>query len=721
MTKPIKKVLFISENDQEIENLSAYFKSFEYLFAELKVVKSFETNVLLDESLFDLFILDFDMHREGTFEILDLATESGMKESFVIFADEKDSTFYAKSIESGAADFLAKQQIEPILLERVIHNAIVRRKTLVELRESQSKFQDLVERSPAMFYISEIRPPYTQIYASPSFARLGYEIDEWLQEKNIWQETLHPEDREWVLKQTDEAMDSGTETDYEYRIIGKDGTVFWVHDRGHFYRSKNGKRTYWQGLMTDITERKIAQQQLIQKAMFDDLTGLPNRRNFIEKLSQRIDSDMVERSSSFAVLILDLDRFKLINDSLGHVTADKYLIEVGKRLRNIIDPIGTVARLGGDEFVVLIDDADDLNRIKKIAEKIQKEVAKQFTWEGYEFSSTVSIGITISNENQNKPEHFLRNADVAMYHSKSTGRNHFEFFDVRIYEKNMRRLKFETDLRYALERNELSLRYQPIVSLTTGEIQRLEALLRWNHPEFGEIEPDEFIPIAEELGLIDTIGNWVLLHACKQLSSWKKKISGQEELCIGVNISPKQTVKRQSVEALKAVLKKENLEPRHLYLEITESALIENADISIEIIEEIIDLGVKFATDDFGKGYSSLSYLHRFPFEELKIDRSFIGTVDTNIKSQNIVRTIINLAQSLNLDIVAEGIETKEQLAALRELGCELGQGFYFSKAVHAAEIDELLVNGFRELVDEDRFSNFSEKADPYLKTLINV
>ncbi len=712
MTKPLENVLFICKQENKCSKLSAQFEMLENFCVEFAVVNKTDATALMKSRKYDLFILDFDIHGEQTIDILNWATETDLQKPILVIADEKDTHFYLKSINAGAADFLIKQQIEIFVLERAIINSINQRQILAELVETRSKFQDLVEHLPAMFYISEIAPPYKQHYASPLFAMLGYEIEEWLQEQNIWQSVLHPDDREWVLKQTGEAMNSGNETNYEYRIIAKDGTVFWVHDRGHFYHSKDGQKIFWQGLMTDITDRKIAQQQLFQKAMFDELTGLPNRRTFVERLAQRIDKSRRECSPKFAVFILDLDRFKLINDTLGHLTADKFLIEVGRRFREIIEPVGMVGRLSGDEFAVLIDDANNLEEIKKVASRLQRSVAETFVYDGFEFSSTVSIGITVSDENQTKPEHFLRNADVAMYHSKSLGKNRFEFFDLEIYEKNMRKLRFENDLRYALERKEFSLQYQPIVSLKTGKIEKLEALLCWEHPSMGFIAPEEFIPIAEESGLINPIGRWVLEHACQQLKYWQTIIPGQKELSIAVNISVKQTVKRQFVEDLKDILKKENIEPQYLYLEITETALMENADLSTEIIENIYDLGIKLSTDDFGTGYSSLSYLHRFPFAELKIDRSFISTFDTNSKSQKIVRTIINMAQSLNLKTVAEGIETKEQLEQLQKSGCDFGQGFYFTKAVSASEIELILTNGFQTVNTQHNFNGLSDRAE---------
>jgi diguanylate cyclase (GGDEF)-like protein/PAS domain S-box-containing protein len=693
MEKLLKNILFIGRAENKNSELSLIRSCLEK--KGIKVDFNFQSqdtgNTLLKDN-YDVILLDFEINGAETSEILKNTLKLKPQICIIILANEENKHYNSECMKAGAFDFLVKPDSDLTHLEHSINHSFLHSVIIGELRESEAKYKDLIEHLPAMFYISEINPPYSQIYASPLFDKFGYQTEEWLQVKNMWSDIIHPDDKQWVLAETDRAMKCGKETDYEYRIIGKDNTVFWVHDRGHFYHAADGKTIYWQGLMSDITERKNALEQLEHKLRYDDLTNLKNRRSFVEKLETALSEFKENPLRKFAVFLLDMDRFKVINDSLGHLIGDQFLISAGRRLENIIGDKGLVARLSGDEFAVLIEDAQDVEEVERIAKEVCLSLALPVNLDGYELSASVSIGVTISDENQKTVSEVLRNADLAMYNAKSSGKNCCKFYDEHLYSNNLRLVQLENGLRSALEKNELTLNYQPIISLKTGKVCKIESLLRWNHSDLGNVQPSEFIPIAEESGLIIPIGEWILEESCKQLSKFQIINKSEEDLVMSINISAKQIVKLNFIEYIKSILKKYNLKPQNLCLEITESSLMEKGDFVLESINTLHDFGVQFSTDDFGKGYSSLSYLHKFPFDELKIDSSFIGNLESNHKSCKIVRSIIDLARSLGLKTVAEGVETKEQMEKLIEYDCDFAQGYYFAKPMHPEGIESILV-----------------------------
>lgn len=435
-------------------------------------------------------------------------------------------------------------------------------------------------------------------------------------------------------------------------------------------------------------------KRLVHQATHDALTGLPNRTSFSNLLMDSIETAQRRNKFEFAVLFLDLDRFKVINDSLGHLVGDKLLVAISERIKSCVRPHDVVSRFGGDEFTVLLNKIKDVNEAVEVAERLQRKLAIPFIVDDFEVFTSSSIGITFADNDQRKPEDFLRDADTAMYRAKAMGKARYEIFDCAMHVRNVNLLKLENDLRRAVERNEFLAYYQPIIRLETEEICEFEALLRWNHPEHGLVAPDEFIPIAEESGLIVPIGKWILEESCRQIAQWQKDFPAHGNLAVSVNLSAKQLTHPDLTGQVNEFMRKNDLAPRCLKLEVTETTVMENADLAFEILSELCALGIHISSDDFGTGYSSLSYLHRFPFERLKIDRSFVGKMDKDAKSEEIVRSIITLAQNLHLDIVAEGIENESQLKLLRSLGCRAGQGYLFSKPVTAEYAAQLLVKG---------------------------
>jgi diguanylate cyclase (GGDEF)-like protein len=441
-------------------------------------------------------------------------------------------------------------------------------------------------------------------------------------------------------------------------------------------------------------ELQASKEHFRHAAFHDALTGLPNRALFTDHLKLAIERTKRQPGYHFAVLFMDLDRFKNINDSLGHIYGDQLLVAIAKRLKGCLRQMDVIARLGGDEFAILLDGFTDLTDVLHVAEKIQEVISEPLTIDKNEAFTSASIGIALSSTGYERPEDILRDADTAMYRAKDGGKARHEVFDEVMYARAVSLLNLENDLRRALERQEFQVYYQPIVTLKTGSVCGFEALVRWQHPTRGLISPLEFIPIAEETGLIVPLGQWVLEESCRQMCEWREQSFANRTLTVSVNLSGKQLSRPDLCEQVQLILERTGLDPRALKLEITESVVMENADLAITMLNQLHDLGIQLSIDDFGTGYSSLSYLHRFPVSNLKVDRSFISRMGLGDENLEIVRTIIMLARNLGMEVIAEGIETEEQLAQLRALSCGFGQGYLFSKPLTAESATALINQG---------------------------
>lgn len=460
----------------------------------------------------------------------------------------------------------------------------------------------------------------------------------------------------------------------------KNGKIYERHSQPQIQDGKTAGRVL---SFRDITERKRAEKQLLHDAFHDNLTGLANRALFMDHLQRAIERGKSRHSNFYAVLFLDFDRFKNINDSLGHIEGDNFL-KAARRLEHSTRSGDIVARLGGDEFVVLLSELLDANDATLIAGRIQENLKKPFEIGGREVFASASIGIALKTSEHSKAEDMLRDADIAMYRAKAGGRARYEIFNQAMRERAAKQLSLDTEMRYALEREEFQIHYQPIISLQTENLMGFEALVRWKHPTRGMIPPFEFIPAAEDSGLILPLGKWILEESCRQLRQWQEKYPQAANLSVSVNLSSKQFAQADLTGQIADALRKTKLDARCLKLEITESHIMENSEQAIGMMNDLRSLGIEISLDDFGTGYSSLSYLHRLPASFLKIDRSFVIRMLENEENSEIVSTIIKLAQNLKMKTIAEGIETEEQLAHLKRLNCEFGQGYFFSKPLEA-------------------------------------
>ncbi|MBW4573871.1 MAG: EAL domain-containing protein [Aphanothece sp. CMT-3BRIN-NPC111] len=472
----------------------------------------------------------------------------------------------------------------------------------------------------------------------------------------------------------------------------------WVMATGRALKDKDGLIKGNVVVCRDITARKLAEKQLLHDSLHDGLTSLANRVLFNNRLESAIAMVKECPDYTFAVLFMDLDRFKIINDSLGHIVGDQLLMAIADRLKSCVRPADTIARLGGDEFTILLEDIKDVNEVIQIAERIQALLLQPYSLSGHEVFTSASIGIAFSRTGYERPEDILRDADTAMYRAKTLGKSRYEVFNSSMHTHALELLHLENDMRRGIERQEFKVYYQPIVSLKTNTIIGFEALVRWEHPTQGLILPAEFIPMAEDTGLIIPIGWSVLRQACYQMRTWQMQLPAYSSLIVSVNLSAKQFMQPDLVKNVNRILEETSLDASSLKLEITESVAMKNAEVATAMLRELRKLGMGLSIDDFGTGYSSLAYLHRFPIDTLKIDRSFINRIDIDGDQFEIVRLIVKLALNLGMDVIAEGIETNQQLAHLLDINCQYGQGHLFYEAIDSNDAEILIFNEFSRL-----------------------
>jgi diguanylate cyclase (GGDEF)-like protein/PAS domain S-box-containing protein len=642
---------------------------------------------------FDLVISDYTLPRFSGTAALEVFKNSGCDLPFIIVSGTLGEETAVNLLKSGAHDFILKSNMARLVpaVERELREVAVRRarrEAEARLRESEERYALAAMGANDGLWDWDLR--CGQVYYSPRWkSMLGFNEQDIGEGIGEWFSRVYEEDRP-ALEARLQAHLAGTTAHFEseHRMRDKDGELHWMLTRALAVRDRELHAYRIAGSQTDITERKLAEEQLRYQALHDALTGLPNRLLFMERLR----AAFRRRGQRFAVLLIDLDRYKIITDSLGHTLSDALVLAMARELQARIGPRDTVAFLGGDEFALLMEDVGNAADALAFADNIQAGLMAPLRADGHEVFTTANIGVAFGPDDYARPEEILRDADTANQRAKVQGKGRTQVFDAEMHAFAVKQLHLETDLRRALERKELAVYYQPLVNLASGAIEGFEALVRWQHPERGQVLPLEFIPMAEETGLIVPIGRWVLQEACRQLSAWQAQFPGLE-VKVSVNVSGVQFAQPDLADMVFAVLEEARMEASNLKLEITESVLMHSSETVRVTLERLQARGVQFLMDDFGTGYSSLSYLHSFPIEVLKIDASFVRKMAVEAKHDDIVQAIIALARSLKMEVIAEGMETHASLARLRELKADFGQGYLFSRPVDAEAARRMLAS----------------------------
>jgi len=640
----------------------------------------------------DLYLVDYRLGEHTGLELVREAWTGEPSAPVIMLTGQDDYEVDLEATELGITDYLVKGTIDAPVLERTVRYAVRQHQALIDLRRSEERYAVAVRATNDGIWDWDIAR--SSWHFSDRFkALLGYEDLDWYG-PDAGFELVHPDDVQRLRREVDQHLaGKSPHFESEHRIRHADGHWLWVLSRGLITRDAHGTPIKVTGSLSDITERRKAQDRLIHDALHDSLTGLPNRALFMDRLAQCLSHLAHDPAYGCAVLFIDVDRFKLVNDSLNHAAGDRLLVELARRVGGVLRGCDTLARLGGDEFTILLDGITTPAQALEIATRTGAAIAEPVRFDGHELAVLASIGIAHNLDGVVHPEDLLRNADIAMYDAKARGGGRCEVFDTSMHQRVLDRVSLEAELRQAIDSERLRTFFQPIVDLRSGALHGFEALARW--PAGGrETSPDEFIPVAEEAGLIGPLGALVLRNACQTLSQWRQQLLVEADVTVSVNVSICQITDASLVDVVRNALSEAELPAANLVLEITESTLMENPHLVSSVLSELMALGVTLQLDDFGTGYSSLRVLHDFPGDTLKIDRSFVDTMIDRPESHTIIRSIVVLAHNLGLRVIAEGIENPDQLQALTALDCEYGQGYYFAHPLPGQEVEGLLARG---------------------------
>ncbi len=646
---------------------------------------AFDAALLAGKS--DLVITDYRLGWTTGREVLRSVKARHPHWPVIMFTDSGSEEIAVEAMKANLDDYIIKSAAHIARLGVAARAAVVQARQRQALAEAELRYRDLFNGVPVGLY--QTRPDGQIIDANPALLQvLGYSSLAALCELNVRDLCVHPEGFE--LLQHALFNHGGKVRGFLAQLRRHDGSIIWTESCTRIVHDAQGRVLYHEGALQDVTERRSVDERMHYLAHHDDLTGLPNRVMFKHRLEQAI-AESARRGTLMALLLLDMDRFKAINDTLGHAVGDDLLKIIAERLTRCVREIDTVSRLAGDEFALILPDLTQVEDAARVAQKILDTFAPPFQAGSHELFMSASIGIALYPVDGGNLDTLLRNVDIAMYHAKEHGRNTYQFYSTEMNVKAFERLSMENALRHALERDELSLHYQPQLDLRTGDITAVEALLRWQHPELGMISPLQFIPIAEETGMIAPIGEWVLRTACAQNKAWQD--AGLPALRVAVNLSACQLRQANFVQVIERVLRDTGLAPRYLELELTESMLMHNTESAIATLTALNAMGIDISIDDFGTGYSSLAYLKRLPINALKIDKSFVSDIPGDLDDAAIASTIIVMAHHLGIRVIAEGVETQEQKDFLMTHACNAMQGYLFSHPVMVGNIPPLLVS----------------------------
>ena len=654
----------------------------------------------------DIILLDLTLPDSSGLNSLTAVRHASPQTPVVILTGVDDRDLASNAISQGAQDYLVKGSFDRELLNKSILYAFNRHQAQAELQkyyqehqksqrsliDKEERFKSLVSNIPGAVYRYSLNASGVW---EIEFISSGIEGIAGVQDRDLNQQSIQkyfdlvfPQDCEIVREAFNKAVQSATAFNIDYRIRHPSGDFRWVHEQGRGILGLGGKVTHVDGVMFDITERAKEKERFHQLVYYDSLTNLPNRELFTDRLDQAIKESRRKKEMG-AVLIMDLDHFKRINDTLGHAIGDQLIKAVSMRLQKTMYESDTITRIGGGNFMLLLPRIVKPEHAETVANKLLMVFKSPFHIQEHELFTTCSIGIAIFPQDGEDPPSLIKNADAAMHLAKDRGKDRYQLYSSAIANNSFERLVLENSLRRALEKNEFLLHYQPQLDLRTGKVSGVEALIRWQHPDLGSIPPLEFIPIAEDIGLIHPIGEWVLRTACEQKRIWQN--DGFRSLRVSVNLSARQFHYVNMVDMVMSILRQTGIDPTSLDLEITESTIMEHLEDTTETLRRLKEMGCHITIDDFGTGYSSLTYLKTFPIDMLKIDRSFVRDIVTDADDRAITQAIISMAHSLKLEVVAEGVEEKAQLEILKSQGCDILQGYLFSKPLPANEVINIL------------------------------
>ena len=613
----------------------------------------------------------------------------------VVLTNQRDEALAHALVREGAQDYLIKGDVDTILLERTLGYAIERAQANETLRESEERYALAV--TGASDGIWDWNLLLDQSHYSPRFLAL-LDIPHQPPPQpglSTWTQCIVPEDLDAFRAELDAHLaGESPRFEHEHRIALRSGEQRWMLARGIAVRDGKGVPRRIAGSLSDITRHKRAEEQLLHDSLHDPLTRLPNRLLFTNRLEHALRAYRRQSARTFAVLFFDIDHFKAINDTLGHLAGDELLVFIARRLEKLLRPGDTVARMSGDEFVVLLAEVEGAADAVIVAERVLELMSERFTLHGQDVYTSVSIGVALGGDEHRRAADILRDADLAMYRAKAEGRGRFALFDDAMHESAMARARLECQLRRALDEGQLVLHYQPIIHLASGRVSGFEALLRWQHPEWGMVYPDSFIEVATDSGLIVPFGWWALREACTRTHAWQQLFPLDPPLWISVNLSGQLLAEKDMPARLDRLLTETGLPPGSLRLELTEHEILRHGDSVIDLLSELRARGVKLQVDDFGTGYSSLSYLQRLSYDSVKIDRTFVGRMGNGNGHRSLVSTMVALGGMLDMRVVAEGVETNEQYEWLRSIGCPEAQGFWFSRPMATDAVGTYLNSG---------------------------